>query len=1130
MKVNFHTGEICSSGLDAYVSGFVPIEVVRQYSSFRERRGSFGNRWSCSLDLELLPDKTGWKFYDASGETNPVSLVKPELNPWNLEDAALPVYQQVSSNEIALYTAERRRIVFARIANRFRPQRMEDRYGNGLSYRYDRERLIGIRDDAGRELQVKYNGAGLIAEIILVWNVRGPQQVRLARYEYDINEALTVHEDATECRWTYQYQGPLMTSECNPKGGTEYATYDAKSRCIATWRADGSRLRALRYDDVRHVTLVQNALGHQWLYTYDPEGKMLERRDPLGGTRQTHYDIAGGVLGHTGVGADGMAVIKHDGNRTEVTHANGATTKIVAAPSGAPVGMTDACGNEWAWRYDNNGEVTEKVSPLGGVTKFRHDRGFLESMQFPNGAAVNQRLNRQDGTIEMWDSVGSIGALEFDITGQLSAIRDGIKRQVIMHRDSAGRVSHLSDGNGWSVHFRHDPLGNVTAVERSGGTKDEYDYDAFGRLVRHRDSLGNETRLTQGPEGQLTGLQFPNGKSHTIQYDPLDRVIGQQFADGRVERYQYSPDGELAEIVTATGDSTSLEYDPVGLIVHKQFQDRSDASLSYDPMRRLLTFDAPGAAVSFEYDPDDNLIAETQNDHRIDLRYDSAGNCTSWRPADAPAVNYEYDLRGRVVRIADSELGVFSFEYSLVDELTRLTYPDGTTLDYSYDHHGFLVAQRLVRGGKCEWDRSYRYDEAGRLIRTVTNGRSTGYHFNAVDQLVGVDEGSGGESRTYDAAGNVISIGAHDVVYDAAGRLVRCADLTMEYDSGGFPVRLRSDAGSYDLEWDGEGRLATCVVDGKRTIRFKFDMAARLLELQDDDQVTSFLWCGALLHLEFREGEVARRYVYHPQLLFPLADSATGEHRYFVPDFKGQVAASFTEPGELVAYEYSAWGELRGPRNADQSHPFRLPGQLALCGLPFHINRFRLFSPKLGRYLTADPLGLGAGTNLYEYSVNPIQGVDLVGLCDGEVFYRAMSDAELKAVMKDCKLSNRPESESKCHEAFVTQRKDYSQKLQARHPDKYPNLVEFCCKHGTAAAMSNPAISAASNSAAASRMFPTHSRTIKGLTNIIHLKFEQVGSRADQALNYGLRRDSIGTFNDRVKSAKAQPGGQSCSK
>ena len=78
------------------------------------------------------------------------------------------------------------------------------------------------------------------------------------------------------------------------------------------------------------MTLVQNALGHQWLYCYNEKGQMIERRDPLGDVRQTHYDLTGGVLAHTGADADGMFVVKKDGNRTEVTHANGASTLVVS--------------------------------------------------------------------------------------------------------------------------------------------------------------------------------------------------------------------------------------------------------------------------------------------------------------------------------------------------------------------------------------------------------------------------------------------------------------------------------------------------------------------------------------------------------------------------------------------------------------------------------------------------------------------------------------------------------------------------------------------------------------------------------------------------------------------------------
>ncbi len=184
-------------------------------------------------------------------------------------------------------------------------------------------------------------------------------------------------------------------------------------------------------------------------------------------------------------------------------------------------------------------------------------------------------------------------------------------------------------------------------------------------------------------------------------------------------------------------------------------------------------------------------------------------------------------------------------------------------------------------------------------------------------------------------------------------------------------------------------------------------MAARLLELTDSDGQRSFLWCGPLLHLEYKDQRLVRRYIYHPQLLWPLAEVSGSQPRFFVPDFKGQVAASFQETTSVTKYEYSPFGELRSTSDSQAPHPFRLPGQLALSELPFYYNRFRMYLPRVGRFLTADPLGLMAGTNLYQYGMNPIHGVDLVGLCDGEVFYRAMSDAELQAVMKSCVLVHR---------------------------------------------------------------------------------------------------------------------------
>jgi RHS repeat-associated protein len=63
--------------------------------------------------------------------------------------------------------------------------------------------------------------------------------------------------------------------------------------------------------------------------------------------------------------------------------------------------------------------------------------------------------------------------------------------------------------------------------------------------------------------------------------------------------------------------------------------------------------------------------------------------------------------------------------------------------------------------------------------------------------------------------------------------------------------------------------------------------------------------------------------------------------------------------------------------------PLRFPGHFFDRETGLHYNRFRYYSPELGRYLEADPSGIEGGFNLYAYTHNPLSQVDLRGLsCD----------------------------------------------------------------------------------------------------------------------------------------------------
>ena len=203
-------------------------------------------------------------------------------------------------------------------------------------------------------------------------------------------------------------------------------------------------------------------------------------------------------------------------------------------------------------------------------------------------------------------------------------------------------------------------------------------------------------------------------------------------------------------------------------------------------------------------------------------------------------------------------------------------------------------------------------------------------------------------SWTHDANGNVISDGVFTYTWDALNRLVQVeenANIIASY------------------AYDSQNRRISKTV-GANTTHYIYDLNSQLIAetLADGTPLRDYFYL---------EGQplAVREYQNTPGLY------------YFLNDHLGTPQQLITPSGTVVwQAAYLPYGEAQVITETVHNN-LRFPGQYfdAETGLQYNWNRY--YDPETGRYISADPIGLAGGLNLYAYvGGNPINAIDPEGL------------------------------------------------------------------------------------------------------------------------------------------------------
>ncbi len=503
-------------------------------------------------------------------------------------------------------------------------------------------------------------------------------------------------------RYGYDVAGNRL-SVTDPLTNVTRYTYDAANNVASTTDAN-TKVTRYRYDSEDRVTWVRgpdaSTDAQASTYTYDAEGNLLTRTDPLSRTTTSTYDDSGRLQSVTdGLNRTETYGYDPDGNRTTVVTARGTGA---GQPGGAP---TQAAGT-----------ITDTYDILGRRTARSLGTGPSHTWGYNS---ANQRTSSTDA--------GGTETREYNDAGQLKAVVRGTDR--IDYTFDTGGNLQTRRWNGVTATLTYDDDTRVAAVAAEGGTT-TFGYDVAGNLT-------------------TTTLPATNGYTETRTFDPA----------GRISRVATTRATAPPALTLAAYD---LTFDPVGnptqVVANRPGTTRTD-TYTYDAANRVTaqcydTATCTGATTAIRYAY--NLAGDRTTETRTGVTapgtttytYDGAAQLTS--TTGAVAATYTYDRDGNQLTA-----GADTFTYDLADRTTSATV-GGTTTTYTHDADGNRATS--ATGGTTtsyRWDlsgslpmlavektgttaRSFRYDpESGPLSMTVTGA---GTHFLTSDWLGSVSD------------------------------------------------------------------------------------------------------------------------------------------------------------------------------------------------------------------------------------------------------------------------------------------------------------------------------------------------------------------------------------------------------
>jgi len=808
------------------------------------------------------------------------------------------------------------------------------------------------------------------------------------------------------------------------------------------------------YDSSRNLTSMTDVLGTQ-SFTYNSFGQMLTATDRMSGVTTNTYNTAGDLLTTTdalgNVTTYTYPTTNNKGLPETIKDARNNITKFKWFPtSGLLQEIEDPYAKKTNFTYDTRGRIDTITNAKGFVTDYNYfdDTQRKVEMIYPNLDKVTYKFDIRRLLESVTDERGKITNYEFDPQYRLKKITDPLgNAKELGYDDMSNLISYndqLATPSNNITNYIYDDFNRLKEIEYPASTsgaarlKEKFDYDKIGRIKKVTDTANRDTiysyddvnrkvsitnaelevtELTFNKRLQMTTVEDAKDQVYTFAYDPLGRVLSQTRAGGTMS-FDYDEVGNQTKRTDYNGRVTNYEYDQLNRLKKIKYGDAvtpgtpvPEATYGYDEISRLISAVNDSGTVSFGYDSRNRMTTTTDVfSQTVSYEYErtSTTNQKRLKLNGALYATYNYDNAERLLNIVNaSDSTTIGFTYFEDGAVKKRTYPNGVTTDYLYDNMRRLT--RLTDTGPSGdlFDRQYAYNNANQISQITELGGIRMFGYDDVDRLTSVS-GSATENYVFDQVGNRTSshlasnygyqVGQYNRLTSA---VTPSQTVVYGFDANGNTTQKAEGKEFWRYKWDLDNRLVEASTR-KEKVQYKYDaLGRRVSRIQGNGKDrTKFTYDGDDVLVDDADGSLTK-YLNGDGIDDKLRATTGISTSYFLSDHLGSTNGLLNTSGSLTSSNsYDSFGN---PTNSSFPTRYQFTGREydSFSGLQY--SRARFYDPKIGRFISEDPIGFAGGdVNLYGYVKNkPINRTDPLGLDDADREFRETDEYKRLAAKGD---------------------------------------------------------------------------------------------------------------------------------